>query len=477
MTRALLSVCPVRDVIVAALILGVLLQDPVCADEPRVLLEVGRDAPETRLFSVCDVHCDIDGAPLLAVAGFMNNGEADMADLAVYKIGETGAVLQWRLLRGGPQSSSIRTLRSADLDGDGCDELVALGRNGHEDADSRGELQVFRSAGGQWLPAAAELWQSGRYTHGYGMDVGDLDGDGRQEIVTGGFFAAGDRERAELRVWRLIDGGLELLASASWGSEAGNARINSVRVGDLTGDGPIEIVTAGRTGQVQEEHEVNLQEADELIVWRWERSELVRTATFDGDLQSRSRLRELRLADIDGRPGLELLTVGRREAPQRGGRGRGDGTGGGRGDGTGGGRGRPSHSVVMRPTFSVFRLAEGALERIAEADFGGAKGEVRDVCVIPNADGAPGIVTITADDLKPQRNAALDDWGWNAGSLQHRARRTASLGDETRARQLIAWKSPNGPRILTIGFVQRDGQTLGQILDWGTVVASDRESR
>jgi acyl-CoA dehydrogenase len=37
--------------------------------------------------------------------------------------------------------------------------------------------------------------------------------------------------------------------------------------------------------------------------------------------------------------------------------------------------------------------------------------------------------------------------------------------------------SAGGPRVLTIGWVHRDGQILGQILDWGTVSASGSEAR
>src|SRR5690606_5084989 len=206
---------------------------------------------------------------------------------------------------------------------------------------------------------------------GYGMDIGDVDGDQRPEIVTGGFFSDGERESAELRVWRFDESQLALLTGTYWQSESGNTRINSVRVGDVTGNGRLDIVTAGRSGQVQVADEVNVQEADQLIVWRLDDSGLQRLATYDGDLQSRSRLRELRLADIDGNRGLELLVVGRQEAPRRrgAGRGRGDGTGGGRGDGSGGGRRHAAEPGMLRPLFTVFQFADGELQPISDADF------------------------------------------------------------------------------------------------------------
>jgi len=280
---------------------------------------------------------------------------------------------------------------------------------------------------------------------------------------------------------------LSVIAATTWGAPDGHTRINAVCVGDVTGDERPDIVTAGRTGQVQTEPEVNTHEADQLIVWNFEHDRLVQHAIYSAAVESRSRFRELKLAEIDGHPGLELLAVGRHEpvptarqaaAARRGtgggrgdgtGGGRGDGTGGGRGDGTGGGRNRSEGppSADLHPLFEVLKVRETTIERIAAAEFGDARGEVRDVAVVADAAGAAQFLTITANDLKPARNAALDRWSWSDSTLRQQTRRVAKLGDETRARQLIVWKSDQQPRVVTIGFVHRDDQILGQVLDWG----------
>jgi len=447
------------------------------AAEPRPLLEVGRDYVETRLFSVCRVRAVADAPPLLAVAGFSNDGHGDVTDLAVYELAPDAAIVRWRMLRGQAAASSIRTVRAADLDGDGGDELIGLGRIGNEEVDSRGELQVFQWHVDRWETVAAERWQSGEYTHGYGMDVADVDGDGRPEIVTGGFFLHDGRDQAELRIWKLADRQLTLQTRATWGAENGHTRVNAVCIGDLDADGRVEIVTAGRTGQVQPEEHVTTEEADQIIAWRLEANELRRLATYVGDAKSRSRFRELKLIDIDHRPGLELLAVGR-QAPLSSGRrgrgtggGRGDGSGGGRGDGSGDGQRHASASPALRPLFSVFQWHGDQFVRTADADCGDTLGETRDVAVARDAAGELAILTITADDLQPHRQARLDAWTFADGSLISRAHQTASFGDETRARQLMLWEDTESSRVLTIGFVKRGDQILGQILDWGPVPA------
>ena len=461
-----------------ALLLGVTL-DASQADDARVLLEVGRDYPETRLFDACHVRLSPNAMPLLAVAGFTQTGQGDIADLSVFEwSGGEKPILRWRLLRGGAGASSIRTLRAADLDGDGRDELIALGRIGDEHTDSRGELQVFRHDEAQWKPIALERWQSGQYTHGYGMDIADLGGDRSLEIITGGFFGRGEREEAELRVWKLKGERLALIASTSWGSESGLTRINSIRVGDITGDGKPEIVSAGRTGQIKAGEHVTTHEADQLVVWRLDGTRLIRQTVYESDPADRSRFRELRLADLDGLPGLELLAVGRHEPALssglgKGGGGGGKGTGGGRGTGTGGGRAAAEQSPPVRPLFSVFKLQDGSLKRLSEADFGDSLGEVRDVVTTRDKNGAMQAVTIAASELKPDRTARLDLWQLHGLSLESKSKRIVVLGDETRARQIILWglgsSSGRGGerRIITVGFVQRGEQILGQMLDWG----------
>jgi len=450
------------------------------AGEPRTLFEVGRDYTETRLFSVCRVRPTSAAAPLLAIAGFSNDGHGDIADLAVYELTPDSLAIRWRQLRGGADASSIRTLRAADLDGDGGQELIGLGRIGNEETDSRGELQVFQFRDDRWDVLAAQRWQSGEYTHGYGMDVADLNADGRPEIVTGGFTLRDGRDQAELRVWNLVDHELKLTATTTWGSSEGHTRINAVGMGDLDGDARMEIVTAGRTGQMSPEEHVTTAESDQLIVWQLDDTQLVQVATYAGDPDTRSRIRELKLAEVDGQPGLELVAVGR-QAPVRArgagsGRGRGDGSGGGRGDGSGGGRGdgtgggrRNAESAPLRPLFTIFQLHGDQLQKTASAEFGDALGETRDVAIARDSTGNATLLTITADDLKPQRQARLEVWRFADESLHSIGSATATLGDETRARQLMLWGDPGQERILTIGFVHRDEQILGQILDWGPV--------
>ena len=72
--------------------------------------------------------------------------------------------------------------------------------------------------------------------------VGDVDADGQVEIVTGGYYYDGTRNVAELRVWSGSNLALEQNKPWYW---IGNTIVTSVAIGDVDGDGLKEIVTGG----------------------------------------------------------------------------------------------------------------------------------------------------------------------------------------------------------------------------------------
>jgi hypothetical protein len=94
------------------------------------------------------------------------------------------------------------------------------------------------------------------YTHGYGLIQADVNGDGRNEVIYGGFSGSEDRDRADIRIFSIsVSGHLsparELTASLP---EALKLRVNALASGDFNGDGRSEIVAAGRAHENDQEH-------------------------------------------------------------------------------------------------------------------------------------------------------------------------------------------------------------------------------
>ena len=87
-----------------------------------------------------------------------------------------------------------------------------------------------------------KTWVWADSTYVYSVAVGDIGGDGNVEVVTGGTSFDGSRVVAQLCVWNDITLALENIEAWSW---TDYTRIDSVAVGDVNMDGKAEIVTGG----------------------------------------------------------------------------------------------------------------------------------------------------------------------------------------------------------------------------------------
>lgn len=411
----------------------------------QVLAEVGRDSRQTRLYSVCTADLRGDGTRQIVVGGFNDSGDGEMSDVTVYTMGDNVANVQSRVMWKGSSNSVIKTVRSGDLDGDGRDEIVVVGRiGGHinhrypddqDDADA--QLKVFGLRDGMFRVLAAAQWQNGVYSHGYGLELSQLDGDGPLEIISGGFFNNGQLEKAEIRVWRFSEGALHLVDQAHWG-EKGKTRVNAIAVGDVDKDGLADIITAGRTGQIENGDDVTLGEQAQLTAWRFSDGRLTHRASYEWDQSGFGRLRAVNLADVDGDGAVEVITVGQWDGTQR-------------------------------PYAGVFRCTSQGFEPESEATWPADRlGEVRGVTVY--GEGADyRIVTIGSLGVKPDRQGQMQVWRLSGSRLEMVQDRRIALGDETRVRDLLQW--PSGPQtdLVTVGFRRNGKRCIGQILSWGAL--------
>jgi hypothetical protein len=128
--------------------------------------------------------------------------------------------------------------------------------------------------------------------------TGDVNGDGKTEIVSVGYYSDGTRYNAQLVVWNASSMAVENVASWFWTSDT---QISSVAIGDVNGDGQTEIITGG---SYFDGTRWNAQ----LCVWNGTSLALERVMgwfwTSDTEISS------VAVANITGTVGLDIVTGG-----------------------------------------------------------------------------------------------------------------------------------------------------------------------
>ena len=107
------------------------------------------------------------------------------------------------------------------------------------------------------------------YTHGYPLIQADINKDGKNEIICGGFSGSNDRDHADIRFYSIGKNG-HLFPIKGFQKNRFNAlklRINALAAGDLNQDGTSEVVAAGRTVEKDIERAAFAVLSDQALSW------------------------------------------------------------------------------------------------------------------------------------------------------------------------------------------------------------------
>ena len=133
----------------------------------------------------------------------------------------------------------IYSVAVGDVDDDGKAEIVT---GGDYNDGVRANAQLCVWDGSTLALENVKTWYWTDDTTINSAATGDVDGDGKAEIVTGGYYNDGARNVAQLCVWDGVSLTLENVKTWYW---IGDTSINSAATGDVDGDGKAEIVTGG----------------------------------------------------------------------------------------------------------------------------------------------------------------------------------------------------------------------------------------
>jgi hypothetical protein len=210
---------------------------------------------------------------------------------------------------------------ASDLDNDGAVEIIVAG---YSDSlpNSKGLVSICYWDGQEFSQKTAITWQltGGTAINPAGgtqgntavnnVKAGDLDSDGKKEIVTAGFAYDGARIDGQVKVWRWDGSNLIELASQEWTTDY-ITEAKSVALNDVNGDGKMEIV---QSGIVAAEGSFNNPEAvhdrGQLRVWRFNGTGLSLIETYDLTFDEGVCAWNVGCGDVDQDGVVEMITVG-----------------------------------------------------------------------------------------------------------------------------------------------------------------------
>jgi len=186
-------------------------------------------------FGAVTAMADLDGDGYDWLVTGPGPGPAHPAAVMVFT---GGGELECSFLAYGTPRYGVN-IAGGDIDGDGMDEIVTGAGPG---AVFGPHVRGWQYSGGAVVPMPDVSYMAyGTLRWGVNVACGDLDGDGREEIVTGA--GPGKVFGPHVRAWRLDQGMVQSLNDVSFLAYGVNAYGVKVACGDIDGDGMDEIVT------------------------------------------------------------------------------------------------------------------------------------------------------------------------------------------------------------------------------------------
>jgi parallel beta-helix repeat protein len=234
-----------------------------------------------------------DGQKETVTGGTFYDGSRNVAQLVVWNSSSLAPELLTAWYWTG--NTTISSIAIGDVNGDGQTDIVT---GGYYFDGTRQVAQLVVWNGSSLAVEEIKTWYWTGDTVINSVALGDVDADGQVEIVTGGYYNDGTRNVAQLVVWNGSDLAVDRLTTWYW---TNNTVINSVAIGDVDEDGQVEIVTGGTFND-------GTRDVAQLVVWTG--SGLAVDRLTEWYWTSNTVINSVALGDVDADGQIEIVTAG-----------------------------------------------------------------------------------------------------------------------------------------------------------------------
>ena len=191
--------------------------------------------------------------------------------------------------------TNVSAVTAANVDGDGAQEIVT---GGYYNDGTRWVAQLVVWNGATLAVENVRTWYWASETQIMSVVAGNVDADADVEIVTGGSYFDGTRWVAQLVVWNGATLAVENVRTWYWTS---NTQIASVSLGNVDADADVEIVTGGSYSD-------NTRYNAQLVVWNGATLAVENVRTWYWT--SNTYIESVSVGNVDADADVEIVTGG-----------------------------------------------------------------------------------------------------------------------------------------------------------------------
>lgn len=290
-----------------------------CNNEGLTLQAEYKGVPVSSVF-VSDLDCD--RVQEIVTVGRLLKSPANTSQLCLWHYQEGNLTLVDKLELDIANVTSANSVYVSDLNGDSNKEIITAGYSGNLN-NSKGQLCIWSWDGQEFSLKANERWQlvsdvyaltiSGQVqgnTIVNNVKAADMDGDGDNEVVTGGFTFDGENINAQLRVWSWDGNALTLQDSEEWTTDY-LTEVKCLTLNDVDGDGKNEIVGSGMVASKDSfANATAVHDRGQLKIWSWNGQNLTMENGVDWSIDNGACAWNVAAGDFDKDGANEIATVG-----------------------------------------------------------------------------------------------------------------------------------------------------------------------